>query len=336
MQANLMKSIYVCPNTKTPLTANDKGLVRDDGVFYPFLRGSNNIDIPNFLTAYEGGAATKQSLAMYDQKTSVDSYRNFLNWLFQTFNENESSFRANLIARLKLQRGNRVLVTGCGLGDDLPPIVDAIGRDGEVHATDLAAEMVVAASSYLTADQSSTKNIRFSVCNAMLLPFPDGFFDGAFHFGGINLFEDIRLAIGEMERVIRPGGRVVFGDEGIAPWLKNTEYGRIAINNNSLWSANVPLELLPRNAVDVHLSWVLGNCFYVIDFEASNTGPFMNIDLPHKGRRGGSMRTRYFGQLEGVTEESKKFVLEDAASRGITVHDWLEQVIREKQTRKNK
>jgi hypothetical protein len=57
----------------------------------------------------------------------------------------------------------------------------------------------------------------------------------------------------------------------------------------------------------------------------------MNIDVPNKGRRGGSMRTRYFGQLEGVTEEIKKFVLDDAAKKGISVHDWLEQAIKEKQ-----
>lgn len=43
------------------------------------------------------------------------------------------------------------------------------------------------------------------------------------------------------------------------------------------------------------------------------------------------MRTRYFGQLEGVTDASKTFVLQDAAQRGISVHDWLEQVIQEKQ-----
>jgi hypothetical protein len=71
----------------------------------------------------------------------------------------------------------------------------------------------------------------------------------------------------------------------------------------------------------------------VIDFEVSDIGPFMNIDVHHKGLRGGSMRTRYFGQLEGVTEESKKFVLEDAKRRGISVHDWLEQVIRNEKKR---
>ena len=57
----------------------------------------------------------------------------------------------------------------------------------------------------------------------------------------------------------------------------------------------------------------------------------MNIDIPHKGHRGGSMRTRFFGKLEGVSEASKAFVFKDAEKKGISVHEWLEQVIREKQ-----
>ena len=325
-----MQSIYVCPKTKKVLSENNDGLLRDDGVLYPFVRRGDDVKIPDFLIDQE---SAKQSSSMYDQSASAETYRNFLDWLFQTFNENEESFRANLAAKLKLKKGNRVLITGCGLGDDIRPIMEAVGSEGEVHANDLAAEMVIAASHNVMPHQANQNNIFLSVCDAQSLPFSDNFFDGAFHFGGINLFDDMKSSILEMERVVKPGGRVVFGDEGVAPWLRNIEYGRIAINNNSLWAAAVPLDLLPSHSMDVHVSWVLGNCSYVIDFEVSDTGPFMNMDIPHKGRRGGSMRTRYFGQLEGVTEESKKFVLEDAARKGINVHDWLEQVISEKKPR---
>jgi SAM-dependent methyltransferase len=329
-----MQSIYICPKTKKSLRELDEGLLRDDGAVYPFVIGGNNVSIPNFLAARELGEAAEQSLAMYDQHTSTEMYRNFLNWLFQTFNENESSFRASLIARLNLRKGNKVLITGCGLGDDIQPALDAIGSEGEVYANDLAEQMVVFSSNHFyTTHQPAPKNLFFSVCDAKMLPFPNDFFDGAFHFGGINLFEDIKLSIGEMDRVVKPGGRVVFGDEGVAPWLRDTEYGRMAINNNSLWDASAPIELLPGNSMDVHLSWILGNCFYIIDFEVSDNGPLMDIDVPHKGRRGGSMRSRYFGQLEGVTVESKKFVLEEAERQGISVHDWLEQCIRDKRQR---
>ena len=197
---------------------------------------------------------------------------------------------------------------------------------------DLSTEMAIAASNFVAPAHPMAK-IYFSVSDATRLPFADNFFDGAFHFGGINLFDDVKLAISEMDRVVRPGGRVVFGDEGVAPWLRDAEYGRIAITNNSLWKADAPIGLLPGNAADVTLSWALGNCFYVISFEVSEKQPYMNMDVPHKGSRGGTMRTRYFGQLEGVTEVSKRFVLEDATRLGISVHDWLERAITDKKQR---
>lgn len=327
-----MQSIYVCPKTRQPLYEEENGLTRDDGIYYRLIRGWNNTPIPDFLNAHELGDAGKKSLDMYNKTVSVEVYRNFLNWLFQTFNESESAFRRKLISQLNLKTADKVLVIGCGLGDDISPIIEAIGSAGKVYAQDLSSEMIVAASEYV-ASVHPAANICFSISNANQLPFADNFFDGAFHFGGINLFDDIRLAISEMDRVVKPGGRVVFGDEGVAPWLKETEYGQVAITNNSLWNAEAPIDLLPGNVVDVCLSWVLGNCFYIISFEVSEVGPFINMDVPHKGRRGGSMRTRYFGRLEGVTEESKKFVLEDSDRRGISVHDWLEQAIRGKQKR---
>jgi hypothetical protein len=121
---------------------------------------------------------------------------------------------------------------------------------------------------------------------------------------------------------------VVFGDEGVAPWLRDTEYGRIAIANIELWASEVPLPFLPPRCVDVTCTWVLGNCFYVIDFQVSAAGPRMDIDVPHEGARGGTARTRYFGRLEGVSERTRALVREAAKREGLSVHDWLERVLR--------
>lgn len=326
-----MSSIYICPRTKQNLIKSKNKLRTDDcNHQYRIINGWNNCEIPDFITNQETSNPILQALETYNQSFSVEVYRNFLNWLFQTFDEEETLFRKNLTKNLKIKEGNIVLVTGCGLGEDLSPILDVVGESGAVYAQDLSYKMVIAASNNIIPKYPNSK-IYFSVSDANHLPFPSNFFDGAFHFGGINLFENIKGSICEMERVVKSGGRVVFGDEGVAPWLRGTEYGQIAIVNNRLWNANAPIEIIPENSIDVNLSWVLGNCFYLIGFEVSDKLPFMNIDIPHKGIRGGSMRTRYFGQLEGVTEEMKKFVVEDAKKRGISVHDWLQEVILEKQ-----
>ena len=328
-----MQSIYICPKTKKVLQEHDIGLLRDDGVLYPYIENIKG-NVPNFLLSCQQGEYAKQSLEMYNQKDSTDIYANFLDWLFKTFDEEETLFRKKLIAKLQLKNGDKVLITGCGLGDDIYPILDIIGDSGEVYASDLSGEMILAATHHKKLSNYNTNNIYFSVCNAQTLPFSDDFFDGVFHFGGINLFDDIELAIKEMQRVAKSGARVVFGDEGVAPWLKNTEYGKIAINNNSLWDAEPPINLLPENALDVNLSWILGGCFYLIDFEVSDVGPYMNMNINHKGPRGGNMGTRYFGKLEGVSLETKQFVIADAKEKGISAHDWLEQIINKQRENK--
>jgi SAM-dependent methyltransferase len=289
--------VYVSPLNGEVLRQTESGLISSDGSHYRFLKGWNDTKIPDFVCAEDLGETGKQSLEMYNQTASLQQYRNFLEWLFDTFHEDEAEFRRGLLQRAKIQPGDRVLITGCGLGDDLPFAAESVGSDGEVYAQDLSAQMVLAASMQILPAHPNTA-INFSVSDAGHLPFRDRFFDAAYHFGGINLFDDIGLAIREMERVVKRGGRVVFGDEGVAPWLKHRSYGRIAINNNSLWRSDPPLDLLPEKVVDVELSWVLGNCFYVISFEVSDAGPYINLDVPHKSPRGGSMRTRYFGTLD--------------------------------------
>ena len=45
-----------------------------------------------------------------------------------------------------------------------------------------------------------------------------------------------------MERVVKNGGSITYGDEGIAPWLRNTIYSEMLINNNRLWKFRLNLK----------------------------------------------------------------------------------------------
>lgn len=322
-----MDTVYICPVTKQKLTKNPgfSGLTTSDGIRYCFIDDGGLI--PNFLPKDAYNASQTENLRIYNNSDSVERYRNELNWLYDTFGVSEASFRTDLLEKLELKEGQRILITGCGLGSDIPHAMKAVGQTGAVYAQDLAPEMVLYSSEFIKATCDNPSNVRFSVSDAQALPFSDGFFDAVFHFGGINLFDDVCQSIKEMARVTAIGGRVVFGDESVAPWLRDTTYGKAAIFNNSLWEGPTPIQLLPENAIDVEMSWVFGNCFYLISFVNSAEGPYMNMDVPHIGARGGSMRTRYFGRLEGVTESSKSFVKEEARRRGMSIHDWLEELI---------
>lgn len=320
--------VYCCPITKMPLRKEGDAFLTDHGVSYKLFSSAAGNDIPVFISADQLTGGDVISNAMYAKDDAEESYDNFLSWLFSTFDQDERKFRLSLIERLGINSDHKVLVTGCGLGDDLKYLYPILQEQGELYAQDLSDLMVVAASRRMKEMFPNSDNLHLSVSNASALPFPDGYFDAAYHFGGINLFSDIPSAISEMARVTKVGGRVLLGDEGVAPWLKDKEFGKIAIRNIPLWASDPPLRYIPEYSRDVNLSWVLGNCFYIIDFTVSDTLPYMDIDLKHKGARGGSMRTRYFGQLEGVDPDLKRRVQEASAGAGESASQWIEDALR--------
>lgn len=322
---------YLCPTTHAPLTPDAEGLVRPDGLRYRYLPAPPGVaPAPDFLDLATLGAGQRVSLGMYATDAAGQIYRNFLDWLFATFGEDEIPWRRQMTARLRLRPGDAVLVTGCGLGDDIPSILESIGPGGEVHAQDLSPEMIQLAGERWARDRpEEARRVHFSVGDALRLPFAAGALDAAFHFGGINLFGDVGAGIAEMHRVVRPGGRVVVGDEGVAPWLRDTDYGRMVVTNIPLWGSAAPIDLLPPAVSDVSLEWVLGQCFWVIGFAVAALLPEIDPHVPHKGRRGGTMWTRHHGQLEGITPETRDRVRQAAMAAGLSVHDWLEKTLGE-------
>jgi hypothetical protein len=131
-----------------------------------------------------------------------------------------------------------------------------------------------------------------------------------------------------MARVTVPGGKVVVGDESMAPWLRETEFGRLVINNNNLYASALPIDKLPTCARNVTVRYIVANTFYLISFNVGDGPPVADYDLPHQGKRGGTMRTRYYGRLEGVTPEARRLAENAASASGKSMHEWLDQAVR--------
>jgi len=312
---------YCCPEPqcgRSHLIYTEQGLSCPNGHVFSFAPGT---DIPVFFRA-------EQNTNEYTIQDAAAVHDNSLRWVFDTFGTDEASLRKSLVSRLRLAQGDKVLVTGAGAGNDLLYIVQSLGGRGEIYAQDIAQQMLLAgAERYRNELSSSGVQLHFSISDATHLPFVDGYFDAAYHFGGINLFPDIRKGIDEMNRVVKPGGRVVISDEGLAPWLKDSEYGKMLIRNNPLYACDIPLSLLPDSARSVQLTWELSNCFYVIEFTVSDKPLQINIDVPHVGRRGGSIRTRYFGQLEGVDPTLRDHVYAEAERLGLSRVEYIESLL---------
>lgn len=318
-------TVYTCTEEackRVPLTQGKDALLCPNGHSYPYAT-RNTVKVPVFAKELE-----------YANEYAVDNaaefHDNALRWVFNTFNESEDDLRSRLVSRLQLQPGDKVLITGAGAGNDLPYIVRELKGCGQIYAQDISEQMLLKGVERFSSLQAeSGVSIHFSVSDATNLPFGDNFFDAAYHFGGINLFPSIKQGITEMGRVVKVGGAVVIGDEGVAPWLKNTELGKLLIKNNSLYEFEPPLSLLPDFAEKVNLSWELLNCFYVIDFVVSAASPKINMDVPHLGKRGGSLRTRYFGQIEGINPELRDKIYAEAEKRKVSRVEYLESILRD-------
>lgn len=114
---------------------------------------------------------------------------------------------AALRAALADRPGSRVLDLGCGAGHVSFQVADLAA---EVVAYDLSAEMLAVVAE--TAAARGLANIVTERGVAERLPFADASFDVVFSRYSAHHWSDLGLALREVRRVLRPGGRAAFID----------------------------------------------------------------------------------------------------------------------------
>lgn len=120
--------------------------------------------------------------------------------------------------------GKKVLDYCCGTG--VTAIYFAL-CDAEVWAFDASAEAIGIAKK--SAEMSGVSQlIHFDVSDAQMLPYDDDFFDVAFCKSALYLVADYPRCPIELCRVLKPGGRAVFCEEGLGhnPFLKSIRWLR--------------------------------------------------------------------------------------------------------------
>ncbi len=286
---------------------------------FPVQRGIPDLTWPTDLAPVD-----QQTRESYDRLAW--EYEKFASIPFRTFHTDEDALRARIADGLHLQPGSHVLEIGCGDGRGSAHIARRLGPQGRLYLQDLSPGFLA-----LAIERVGTPSVpvSYAVANASFLPFPDRVFDAAHHFGGLNTFADIPRFFTEICRVVKPGGRVIVGDEGMAPWLRGTDFGRIMMNSNPLLRCEVPFAALPVTARDVTVEWIMMGAFYLISFTVGESEPVADYHIPIPSERGGTHWTRYHGNLEGVTDEVKALAKAARERSGLSMHDWLNRVITE-------
>lgn len=322
-------SVYRCPATGAALTLEIRerrgdevvsGVLRSaEGAEYLIADGIPDLTYPAVLP--EADAFARR---IYDQVADV--YDEYLPLTFMTFSCDETEVRNHMVDRLRIVPGQRILEVGAGTGRTSKFIAERLRGNGHVYVHDISRVILRKAAVNLAEEQVERSYV---LSNAVYLPFPNDHFDAVFHFGGLNMFSDVKRGLAEMTRVVRPGGRVVVGDESVPPWLRHTEFGRILMNSSTHYEGHLPLEHMPVEARDVVIEYIIGGVFYLLSFTVGVGEPQADFDFEIPGARGGTHRTRMYGQLEGVSPEAKEMAQRAREKRDVSLARWLDEVVRD-------
>jgi arsenite methyltransferase len=130
----------------------------------------------------------------------------------------------------RLSRGERVVEMGSGAGFDSFIARQQVGPEGQVMGVDMTEEMLE--KSRKTAAEMGFDNVEFHEGIIEDMPVEDGWADVVISNGVINLCADKDQVFSEIFRVLKPGGRLQFGDIANSNPVPDE-----AVENIDLWTA---------------------------------------------------------------------------------------------------
>jgi ubiquinone/menaquinone biosynthesis C-methylase UbiE len=127
-----------------------------------------------------------------------------------------------LVGFLKPAPGSRVLDVATGTGAVAVPFAQAVGPQGRVHGVDLSAAMLDRAAANIR--KMALANVDLHEMDAEKLDFKSNYFHSVVCSYGLFFIPDMRAALRDWVRVLRPGGKLAFTcfeESAFQPMLDN-------------------------------------------------------------------------------------------------------------------
>jgi demethylmenaquinone methyltransferase / 2-methoxy-6-polyprenyl-1,4-benzoquinol methylase len=116
-------------------------------------------------------------------------------------------WRTRAADRAALREGDSALDLCCGTGDLALELRARVGASGRVVGADFSERMLELANE--KALERGLPDVTFEWADALELPYSDASFDAVTVGFGVRNLADLDAGVGEMARVLRPGGRLV-------------------------------------------------------------------------------------------------------------------------------
>jgi len=125
----------------------------------------------------------------------------------------------------RIEPGEVVLDLGCGAGTDLLIAAQMTGPDGRAIGVDMTTTMLTCVRE--SAAEMGLTNVELHETLIEQLPLEDASVDVVISNGVLDLVPDKEAVMDEIDRVLRPGGRVQFADVVIHREVSEDARGRI-------------------------------------------------------------------------------------------------------------